>query len=307
MSRLDLALLLILSLLWGGSFFFAEIALRSFAPFTIVLGRVALASIALFVLIKARGGAIPTSIAIWGAFAGMGLLNNIIPFSLLFYGQTQIGAGLASILNATTPVFTVLVANVLTDDERMTPGKLAGAALGFVGVAVLIGTDALTGLSLSALAMAGCLGAALAYAFAAIYGRRFKRMGLDPINVAFGQVTASAVMIAPVALLIDAPFMAPRADALAALVALGLFSTALAYVLYFRILAASGATNLTLVTFLIPASGVFLGVVFLNERLLPSHVAGMALIALGLAAIDGRAWRRFMSRAASSRSDERSI
>lgn len=292
MSATDWALLLILGALWGGSFFFAEIALRDFRPFTIVFARVFLASLALLILIKARRGAIPASLSVWAAFVGMGLLNNIIPFSLFFYGQTQIGAGLASILNATTPVFTVVLTHYLTTDERMTAGKLIGAAFGVAGVAILIGVDALEGFNLSVLAMIGCLGAALAYAFAAIYGRRFQAMGLQPTQVAFGQVTASAVMTAPIAFVVDAPFAMPGADAAAALAALGLLSTALAYFLYFRILSTSGATNLTLVTFLVPVSGVTLAVLFLGERLAPNHIAGMALIALGLAAMDGRLWRQ---------------
>ncbi len=292
MSLMDWAQLFALSLLWGGSFFFAEIALRDFQPFTIVFVRVALAGLALFAFIKIRGGVITKSPAVWATLAGMGLLNNIIPFSLLFYGQTQIGAGLASILNATTPVFTVIVAHYLTTDEQMTPGKIAGAAFGLAGVAVLIGADALEGVGWSILAMTACLGAALSYAFAAIYGRRFKAMDLDPTEIAFGQVTASAVLMAPVALFVDAPFAVPGTDATLALIALGLLSTALAYVLFFRILSTSGATNLTLVTFLIPASSVTLGVIFLGERLEASHIAGMALIALGLAAMDGRLLRR---------------
>ena len=254
------------------------------------------ASLALFVLIKARGRPLPKTGALWLAFAGMGLLNNIIPFSLLFYGQTQIGAGLASILNATTPVFTVIVAHYLTSDERMTAGKIAGAAFGLAGVAVLIGADASKGVGLSVLAMIGCLGAALSYAFAAIYGRRFKATGLEPTTIAFGQVTASALMMAPVAFIVDAPFTAPGVDALSALLALGLVSTALAYFLSFRLLSSSGATNLTLVTFLIPVSAVALGVLFLGERLEQSHVGGMALIALGLAVMDGRLWRRLRHR-----------
>jgi len=296
MSATDWVLLLILGALWGGSFFFAEIALQDFRPFTIVFARVFLASLALFILIKARGRAIPLSLSVWAAFVGMGLLNNIIPFSLLFYGQTQIGAGLASILNATTPIFTVVLTHYLTTDERMTPGKLIGAAFGVAGVAILIGVDALEGLSLSVLAMIGCLGAALAYAFAAIYGRRFQAMGLQPTEVAFGQVTASAIMMAPIAFFVDAPFATPGADSLAALAALGLLSTALAYFLYFRILSTSGATNLTLVTFLVPVSGVTLAILFLGERLAPNHIAGMALIALSLAAMDGRLWRRLQRR-----------
>jgi drug/metabolite transporter (DMT)-like permease len=218
----------------------------------------------------------------------MGALNNLIPFSLIFWGQTAITGGLASILNATTPLFAVVLAHWLTRDERITGGRLVGLALGIGGVAVLIGPEALQGVGLHLLAQIAVLGAALSYAFAGIYGRRFK--GQSPLVTAAGQVSATTVMVLPVALALDQPWTGPSPGLAtwAAIIGLALLSTALAYILYFRILASAGATNLLLVTFLIPVSALLLGAAVLGERIDLEQVLGMILIGLGLAAIDGR-------------------
>ena len=226
----------------------------------------------------------------WLAFFGMGLLNNAIPFSLIVWGQTQIASGLASILNATTPLFTVLVAHVLTADERLSKGRIVGVLLGLAGVVALIGPQALVGLGQDVLAQLAILGAALSYAFASIFGRRFKRMGVPPLATATGQVTASSVLLLPVALIVDRPWTlpSPALPVWAAIIGLALLATALAYILFFRILASAGAVNLMLVTFLIPVSAILLGMAFLGESLAPMDFIGMALIGLGLAAIDGR-------------------
>jgi len=286
----DWALLAALSLLWGGSFFFVEVALTGLPPFTIVLLRVALAAAALHLFLRLSGLGMPGGRQLWTAFFAMGFLNNAIPFSLLVWGQTQIASGLASILNATTPLFTVVVAHALTRDEKMTAGRLAGVAIGFAGVAAMIGPEALAGLGDDLLAQIACLGATLSYAFAGVFGRRFARMGVAPAQTAAGQVTASSVLLLPLVLLVDRPWSlpAPGLEVWASLAALALLSTALAYILYFRILSTSGATNLLLVTLLIPPTAILLGATILGERLAPEHFAGMALIALGLAAIDGR-------------------
>jgi drug/metabolite transporter (DMT)-like permease len=300
MSLLDWSLLLALSILWGGSFFFVGVAVAELPPFTIVLLRVAIAALALHVVLRVTRTAMPWDGNTWAAFFGMGLLNNAIPFSLIVWGQTQIASGLASILNATTPLFTVLVAHMLTADERLTGGRIAGVLLGLAGVVVLIGPQALAGLGRDVLAQLAVLGAALSYGFAAIFGRRFKRMGMPPLATATGQVTASSVMLLPAALLIDRPWQldAPGFEAWAAILSLALLSTALAYVLFFRILASAGAVNLMLVTFLIPVSAIVLGSAFLGEALAPSDFIGMALIGLGLAAIDGRLLARRRTRPA---------
>jgi drug/metabolite transporter (DMT)-like permease len=218
----------------------------------------------------------------------MGGLNNLIPFSLIFWGQTRIASGLASILNSTTPLFAVVLAHLLTRDEKLTANRAAGVLFGIVGVVVMIGPDALGGLGSNVLAQIAVLGAALSYAFAGIYGRRFR--DLPPLVTASGQVTATTILMLPVLLVVDQPWTlpVPGARTWAALAGLALLSTALGYVLYFRILAVAGATNLLLVTFLIPVSALILGVSVLGERFDGRHFGGMALIALGLAAIDGR-------------------
>lgn len=285
-------MLLVLAALWGGSFFFFKIMVAELPPFTVVLGRVGLAALILNLWLALRGDFMPASPRLWGTFIVMGLLNNVIPFSLIVFGETRISSGLASILNATTPLFTVLVAHVFTANERMTPQKLVGVAIGFLGVAILIGPDWLTELGRSDLGgAAACLLAALTYAFAGLYGRRFK--AIPPIKVATGQITGSTLVLIPLVALADRPWTLPlpSGSVWAAMAGIALLCTVLAYILYFRILAAAGATNLLLVTFLIPISAILLGSLVLGEILLPRHVAGMATIGTALAFIDGRLLR----------------
>ncbi len=293
MTLLEWTMLLVLSAVWGGSFFFNEIAVRELPVFTVVVARVALAAVVLLAVLRLRAEKLPQNRTVWLAFFGMGLLNNVIPFSLIVAGQRQIASGVASILNASTPLFTVILAHFMTQDERMTGGKLAGVLIGFAGVAVMIGTDLLQDLGGHVVAQLMCLAGALSYAFAGIYGRRFRAMGISPMSTATGQVVASSVMLLPLVALIDRPWTlaVPSLGAIGALIGVATISTALAYVLYFRILATAGATNLLLVTFLIPVSAILLGILFLGETLQAKHIAGMALIGLGLAAIDGRPWK----------------
>jgi len=298
MGLLEWALLLVLSVLWGGSFFFSKVALQQLPPFTVVLGRVGIAAAALAVYLRLQAHGIPRSFEAWTAFFGMGMLNNLVPFSLLFWGQTTIASGLASILNATTPLFSILVAHFLTSDEKMTPNKISGVALGIAGVVALIGPDVLSGVNRSLLAMIACLGAALSYGFAGVFAKRFQSVGIAPAVGAFGQVTATSIMMVPIVLVIDAPWhlSPPNMTTLVALLGLALLSTALAYVIFFRILAAGGAINSSLVTLLIPVSAILLGSAVLGERLAAKHFVGMLLIGMGLIAIDGRAWQAVRTR-----------
>src|ERR1035438_1570489 len=238
--------LVLLSVLWGGSFFFAGVLIKTLPPLTIVLLRVGLAALILNVLVRALGMRMPGGIRAWRAFFAMGLLNNAIPFCLIVWGQSHIASGLAAILNATTPISTVIVAHLLTSDEKMTGNRLLGVVIGFFGVVTLIGPDSLQGLGTDVLAQVAVLRAAVSYAFAGVYGRRFKPMGIDPILTATGQVTASTLRLLP------------------------------------------GATNVLLVTFLIPVSAIIMGTFGLGEHLEPRHFAGLAFIGVGLAAIDGR-------------------
>lgn len=293
MTPAEWSLLLLLSVLWGGSFFFVELAIRDLPPFTVVLLRVGLAALALNVLLRAMGQRLPREPGVWKAFVIIGLLNNVVPFSLFVWAQTAITSGLAAILNATTPLFTLIVAHFLTRDEKLSGHRLAGAIIGFLGVAVMLGPGTLPGFGASLLAQLACLAAALSYALAGVYGRRFAGMGVPPLVVAAGQLTMSTAMLTPIALITDRPWnlALPGVETWAALLALALASTAFAYVLYFRILAGVGATNLLLVTFLIPVSAILLGVLILGEQLAPEAMIGMAFIGIGLAAIDGRAVR----------------
>lgn len=293
MTPIEWGMLLMLSAVWGGSFFFNEIALRALPVLSVVATRVGLGALILIAFLALRGQRLPRGRGVWGAFLAMGLLNNAVPFSLIVAGQQQLASGVASILNAATPLFTVLLAHLLTADEKMSTGKLAGVLIGFAGVAVMIGGSALGGAGGTVLAQALCLAAALSYAFAGLFGRRFRAMGLTPTTAAAGQLAGASVILVPLAGLLEQPWQLPMPGwpEIWALLGLAALSSALAYVLYFRILASAGATNLLLVTFLVPVSAILLGVLFLGEVLLPRHLAGMLLITLGLAAIDGRAWR----------------
>ena len=220
----------------------------------------------------------------------MGLLNNVIPFSLLVRGQAHIASGVAAILNAATPGATVVVAHFLTADERMSGLRAAGVLVGLAGVGVMVGFEAMETTGLAVWGQAACVSAAIAYAFAGVYGRRFKAMGISPMATATGQVCASSLVLLPLMAVVDQPSTLPLPGmaTLASLLGVAALSTALAYILYFRILATAGATNLLLVTLLIPATSIALGVTLLDETMRMSHFIGLAVIGCGLLAIDGR-------------------
>ncbi len=290
MNLREWGMILTLAAIWGGSFFFVEIALAAVPPFTIVACRVGIAALILFAVLRLRGQTLSRDPVIWTAFLVMGLLNNAIPFSLIVWGQSHIASGLAAILNATTPLFTVVVAHFLTSDERLTPARSTGVVIGLIGVCVMIGGEALAELGVAILAQTACVAAALSYAFAGVFGRRFRTLGLSPMATATGQVIASTCLLVPMMLIVDRPWTlpVPSMDAILALIALAALCTAGAYLLYFRILATAGATNLALVTFLVPVTAILLGVLMLGETLQKNEIFGMAMIGLGLAALDGR-------------------
>jgi drug/metabolite transporter (DMT)-like permease len=299
MTAIEWSLLLTLSALWGGSFFFYKVLVGELPVLTIVLGRVGIAAALMQLATLSGRDHVPFTAQPWRQFAVMALLNNVVPFSLIAFAEKHIPSGLASILNATTPMFTVIVAHRF-GDERLTAAKTVGVTLGFAGVALLL-APRLAGASAMPLAVAACLAAALLYACAAIYGRRFR--SLPPMVVAAGQVTASTLILLPFAAWLDRPWtLAPHLTTIAALLGLALLCTAWAYQIYFRLLATAGATNLLLVTLLSPMSAVLLGAAFLSERIGWAALAALLTIGLGLAAIDGRALlflrRRLSPRAA---------
>jgi drug/metabolite transporter (DMT)-like permease len=283
-------------MVWGGSFFFAEIALAELDPTAITLLRVGLAVPVLALILRVKGLRIPRSLHAWGAYLVMGALNNAIPFTLIFWGQTRIDSGLASILNGTTAMFAAVVAGLCLKDEPLTARKIGGALLGVLGVAVIMGPEALSGFDPSDLAQLAILGAALSYAFAGVWGR-LRLSQYPPLVNAFGMVAGSTALMLPLVLLRDG---LPGPDlswaTWGAVGGLAVLSTALAYVLYFAILVRAGAANLLLVTLLIPPFAIGLGVAFLGEALSLSMVAGFAVIALGFAVTDGRLLDRIRTR-----------
>ncbi|HBU15858.1 MAG TPA: EamA family transporter [Gemmobacter sp.] len=285
MSAADWARLIALSILWGGSFFFVEVALTGLPALSVVIARVGLGALCLVAMLRLSGLALPRGAGGGRALAVMGFLNNAVPFSLFAFAQGEISGSLAAILNATTPLFGVVVAH-LAGAEALTARRLGGVVAGIAGVAVMAG-----GGSGALPAMLACLGAALSYALAGVWGRRFRAMGIAPLQAAFGQVAAASVLLLPVWLMVDRPWAlpVPGLPVLAAVLGIALLSTALAYVLFFRLLASAGAVNLMLVTFLIPVSAAALGALVLGERLEGQHYAGFGLIVLGLWAVARRA------------------
>ena len=286
MAGQDWAMLFGLALVFGSAFFLVKLALGSYGPLTVALIRVAIGCLILGAVAICRGRSLPRGRRVWLSLLVMGALNNAIPFALICWGQTHIESGLTAILNAMTPIFTVLAAHA-AGQERLTLRRLAGVGLGFLGVAVLIGPESLRHLDPTDMAEIAVLLAAVSYAAAGIWGRRLREL---PIEVAAGGMLAgSSLLLLPLALLLEHPWrIAPTAASLAALTALGALSTAVAYLLYFRLLRRVGPTNLLLVTFLLPIVALALGAVFLGEHIEIGDLAGLALILLGLAAIDGR-------------------
>ena len=295
MGPREWAMLVLLSILWGGAFFLIDVAVELVPPFTLVFLRVTIAASVLLVVLRATGRPWPFERRTIVPFLTLALLNNVVPFCLFAWGQQQIASGLASILNATTPLWAVLVAHFLTTDEKATPLKVAGVAIGFAGVALMIGGDLLLDIGgAGLLAQLACVVATLSYALAGVHARRFRLMGISPIGVSAGTLGAAVPVMLVLVLLFEPTSLGamPPAEAIASILALALFSTALAFILYFRLIESAGATNAILVTFLIPVTAILLGATLLGEVLAPRHFIGMALIAAGLALIDGRIFAR---------------
>ena len=285
-------MVLVLGAIWGGSFVFIAIAVVEIAPLALVLLRASIAAFALHVYLALRGPSFRVALPYAKQFFVLALFNNVVPFSLIFAGQTEIGAGLASVLNATTPFWTLIVANRLTSDEKLSPAKLIGIGLGVAGTAVMIGPGLVGDLAGPLWPKLAILGASISYAIGLILGKRLK--GVPPAIIATGQLTASTIWILPVVILVPGPtgMFGASPQAWLAVLALALLATAFAYLLYFRLLASAGATNASLVTLVVPVSAILLGILFLGEKLELFEIGGMVLIAIGLLAMDGRLFRR---------------
>ena len=289
MGTREWVLLVCLSVLWGGAFFFAAIAVKQIEPFTLAFLRMALAALALALIGAVLGLKFPKNPAVWTVYLLLGVIGTAVPFSLIYWGQTEINGGLASILNAAAPLWTIIVAHFFTQDEKFTLRRFLGVVTGLAGVAVIMAPSLRVSWSDSPLlAEAAVLAAGLCYAVAGVFAKRFK--DVPPVVLSCGQLAFGALFILPIVFIFDHPFSRPAPDAvaIAAVLAIALLSTALAFIIYFEILRVAGATNVMLVTLLVPVSAIFLGALVLGEALVPRHFAGLALIACGLMLIDGR-------------------
>jgi len=297
MNRRDWGIILILAGIWGAAFMFIGIAVRHVPPITYVWLRLTIAAAAMWGYLWLRGERTGLPRSVWPSIMVLTLLNNVVPFVLIGWGEVRIASGLAAILNTTTPIMGVVVAHFTTPDERMSPRKIGGVLLGVAGVVVMVGPSLLSNVGSDALAQLACVVASLSYAIAAVWARRYKAMGISPLGVTTGQLTAGALVMLPLSLIVEQPWTQPLPPlgAWAAIAALALLCTAFAYVLYFRLIARAGATNAMLVTLIVPPVAILLGGLFLHEALSAQDLLGLGLIAFGLAAIDGRLIERLAS------------
>jgi drug/metabolite transporter (DMT)-like permease len=285
MDAQDWSLLAVLSVLWGGSFFFNGIALKELPPLTLVLLRVVIAAAILLPMLRLRGLTLPRDVAGWRPFVAVALFNNVVPFSLIVVGQTFISSGLASVLNATTPLFTLIVM-VMAGEEKASARRIGGVLAGLIGVVILRGAP---GLDNSGVGIVFGLAACVSYGIAALLARRHLAQS-PPLATATGQLIASSVMMAVIAGVVDRPWTLamPGLPTWLAIIGLAVLSTALAYILFFQILRRSGATNVMLVTLLVPITAILLGSVVLGESLSAREIVGALVIGSGLLIIDGR-------------------
>jgi drug/metabolite transporter (DMT)-like permease len=288
MGTAEWAMLILLSIIWGGSFFFNAVALQELPPLLVVWCRVLIGGLGLVVLLSCSSIKVRPYLSHWKEFLAMGILNTAIPFSLIVWGQQHIHSGLAAVINATTPAFTIMVTAIFTTDERASVRKFAGAAIGLGGVATLIGTDALSGLGNHVLGQLAVMSAACFYAISATYGRRL--YGIPPMVTACFQLLSSAAVLTLPTFLITKPWALalPGPEVIGSLIGLGLICSGLAYILFFRILATAGATNVQLVTLLIPFSASTLGITILGEPFSWRLAAGMIIVTTAVLLIDGR-------------------
>jgi len=284
---MKLLLLFALGTLWGSSYLFIKVTVTEVPALTLVAGRLTLAAVMMHLILRARGLSLPRDRRMWGVYAVMALFNAAVPYSLISWGEQYIPSGLASLLQATTPIFTIILAQFLTADERMTLAKIAGIIVGFVGVGLLMLPDLRRGLQASLLGQLAVVASSLSYGASAIYGRHRLR-GQPPLVSASGQLTMGVVFMLPVSLLVDRPLpLTPSLAALGAWTALALLGTVVAYLIYFTLLEWTSATFVTMVTYIIPINGLLLGALVLNERLSAVVLGSLALILLGVMLVNG--------------------
>lgn len=280
----DYALLGLLATVWGASYTFIKLGVATIPPVTLIAARTLIAGLALVAILRLRGVALPRDRQTWSRFLMQALLNSILPFTVIAWAETSVDAGLATILNSTSPIFTFLLTWAVTRHEPVSPRRLFGVAAGLAGIVCVIGAGALGGLGRQVVAQLALVAATVCYAGAAIYGHRFR--GLDPMVPAAGTMLSAAVCLIPLSLVVDRPWtLAPSSVSLAALACLALVSTAFAFVIYFRLLRTLGSVGTTSQAYLRVPVGVLIGALALGERPAPTALAGLVLVVAGVAAM----------------------
>ena len=289
----DYLLLLLLSAIWGSSFLFIKLAVATIPPMTLVAARLVLAALALLVFLAATGRRLPRDPGIWRGFLVVGVIGNVVPFFLINWGEVTVDSSLAAIVLAVMPLATVVLAHIFTADERLTPMKGLGVAVGFGGIVALVGPDALTGFGREVVSQLAIAGAACCYAATTVFVRRSRLVDLPPAVNTAGMLVTAAVVAVPLALVADRPWELPMpaTGSLLALVVLALLCTSAAFLILFRLLATTGATFVSLLNYLAPVFGVFWGALLLGESLGLDTLGALALIMIGLALAQTRGRR----------------
>jgi drug/metabolite transporter (DMT)-like permease len=281
---IEFALLVLLATLWGASYTFIKLGVATIPPITLIAARTLIAGLLLFIIMRWRGLSLPRDAASWRRFLFQACLNSMIPFTLIAWAERSLDAGLATILNSTAPVFTFLLTFAITRHEPVTTRKLFGVLAGLAGICLIVGVQALSGLGEQLVAQIAIVVATMCYAGAAIFGRGFKN--LDPMAPAAGSLLCGAAILVPLSLVVDRPWtLAPSASSTLALLGLAVFSTALAFVIYFRLIQTLGSVGTTSQAYLRVPIGVALGVVFLGEGLTPTAWIGLGCVVIGVAAM----------------------
>ena len=280
----ELGLLLLLATLWGASYSFIKIGVATIPPITLIAARTLIAGLILLVIIRLRGLKLPSDVATWKRFLFQACLNSVVPFTAIAWAEQTTEAGLAAILNSTTPIFTFLITLLITRHEAVTSRRLFGVAAGLAGTCLIIGVQALSGLGSELWAQLAIVAATVCYAGAAIFGRNFK--GLDPMLPAAGSLICGAIILIPLSLIVDQPWtLTPSTNSIFALLGLAAFSTAAAFTIYFRLIQTLGSVGTTAQAYLRVPIGVGIGVIFLGERLTSTAWLGLVFVVLGVIAM----------------------
>jgi drug/metabolite transporter (DMT)-like permease len=280
----ELVLLLVLSSLWGASYTFVKVGVQTISPVTLIAARTVIAGAILIAIIHWRGLTLPKDATTWRRFFFQACLNSVVPFTLIAWAQQTTDAALATILNSTSPIFAFLLTVFVTRNEAVTGRKLFGVGAGIVGICLIVGVQAIGGLGQELWAQLAILAATICYAGAAIFGRNFK--GLNPIMPAAGSMICGAIVLVPASLITEKPWtLTPSLESILALLALSVFSTALAFAIYFRLVQTLGSVGTTAQAYLRVPIGVAIGVMFLREHLTSTALIGLVCVTAGVAAM----------------------